>query len=79
MSRPGKSNAFDAVRSALEENIVSALAQSGYYHTTKAGLGSQVDHLAKAQGKVWSALGLSALDEGLDAVVLAGTTHVGSN
>ncbi len=68
MSDTGKSDVFDAVRSALEENIVSDFAQSGYHHVSKAGLGAQVEALVKEGGTVWSTEGLSILDEGLNQV-----------
>lgn len=68
MSDTGNSDIFDAVRSALEENIVSDFAQSGYHHISKAGLGARVEALVREGGTVWSTQGLSILDEGLNQV-----------
>lgn len=68
MSGTGKAKAFDPVRSAQEENVVLAFAESGYYHSTQPSLGHQVELLATAKGKVWSSYGLTLLDQALDSV-----------
>ncbi len=69
MSNTGKGKVFDAVRSAQEENIISACAESGYYHGSRPSLGPRIEALIKARGKVWSSYGLTVLDEGLDVVL----------
>ncbi len=69
MSKTGKAKVFDAVHSAQEENIISACAESGYYHSSRPSLGARVEALVETLGKDWSSYGLTVLDEGLDVVL----------
>lgn len=63
------SEPFDAVRSAQEQNVVLDIAQVGFHHFSKSGVGAHVDAVIEGGRTLWSRPGLTSLEVSLDKVI----------